>query len=94
MQQGQGNAELNLYKILFRFKALLWESIILLLPPPTYKAYPIAILLHDDCAIYALLPTSLVYAIYHTLLVMAISCKANAEPSPGGVGVAIYIYSV
>jgi len=35
------------------FKALLWESIILLLPPPTCKAYPIATLLHDHCAIYA-----------------------------------------
>jgi len=42
------------YKILFYFKALLWGSIILLLPPPpTCKAYPIAILLHDHCAIYA-----------------------------------------
>jgi len=51
--QGQG----SLYKILFRFKALLGESIILLLPPPTCKAYAIAILLHDHWAIYALLPT-------------------------------------
>ena len=42
---------------MFRFKALLWESIILVSPLPTCKAYPIAILLHDDhWAIYALLP--------------------------------------
>jgi len=51
---------------MFRSKALLWESIILLLPSPTCKAYPIAILLHDHCAICALPPTALLYAIYHT----------------------------
>jgi len=45
--------DLRLYKIVFNFKALLWESVILLLPPPTCKAYPIAMLLHDHCAIYA-----------------------------------------
>ena len=39
--------QLRLYKILFHFKALLWESIILVLPPPTCKAYPTSILLHD-----------------------------------------------
>jgi len=39
----------SLYKISFHFKALLWESIIRLLPPPTCKAYPMAILLHDHC---------------------------------------------
>jgi len=44
---------LSFYKILFHFKAILWESIILLYPPPTRKAYPIAVLLHDHCAIYA-----------------------------------------
>ena len=38
---------LSLYKILFHFKALLWESIILVLPLPICKAYPIAILMHD-----------------------------------------------
>jgi len=37
--------ELSLHKIVFHFKAVLWESIILFLPPPTTcKAYPIAIL--------------------------------------------------
>jgi len=44
---------LSLYTILFHFKVLLWESIIRLLPPPICKAYPIVILLHDHCAIYA-----------------------------------------
>jgi len=57
---------LSLYKILFRFKALLWEPIILVLPPPTCKAYPIAILLNGHCAICDLPPTPLVYAIHHT----------------------------
>jgi len=44
-------------------------------PPPIYKAYPIAILLHDHCAIYAPPPTPSFYAIHHTILVIAISCK-------------------
>jgi len=44
---------LRLYKILCRFKVLLWESILLLLPPTTYKAYQVAILLHAHFAIYA-----------------------------------------
>ena len=67
----------KLHTILFRFKALLWESTILLLPPPTCEAYPVAILLHDHCAIYALPPTLLLYAIHNTILVMAISCKGQ-----------------
>jgi len=70
---------ISLYKIPFRFKALLWESIIIVPPHPTCKAYPIAILLHDHCVIYALLPTPLLYAVNHTLLVMAISCKGKGE---------------
>jgi len=41
----------SLYKKLFHFKALLFESIILL-PPPPCKAYPIAIRLHDHCAMF------------------------------------------
>jgi len=65
------------YKILFRFKALLWESIILVLPPLTCKAYLIAILLHDHCAVYALIQSPLLYGIHHTILVMAISCEGQ-----------------
>jgi len=43
----------SFYKILFHFTALLRESIILVCPPPTCNAYPIAILLHGHCAIDA-----------------------------------------
>jgi len=76
-----GWLRVRLYKILFHFKALVWESFIRLLPPPTCAAYPIAILLHDHCAVYAYAPPAdlpLVYAIRHTILVMAISCKGQA----------------
>jgi len=66
---------LSLYKILLHFKALLWEAIILLLPPYTCKAYPIAILLHDHCATYAPPTDPSFYAIHHTILTVAISCK-------------------
>jgi len=74
--------QVSLYKILFHFKALLWESIILLMPPPTCKTYLIAILLQDHCAIYAPPPTLPFYAMHHTILVMAISCKGQ-EPGTG-----------
>ena len=66
---------LGLYKIVFHFNPLLWESIILLRPPPTCKAYPIALVLCDHCAIYARQTTPPLNAIHHTILVMAISCK-------------------
>jgi len=45
--------QVSLYKILFHFKPLLSESIILLLLPPACKSYPIAVPLHDHCSIYA-----------------------------------------
>ena len=69
---------LSLYKILFYFKALMRESILPVLPS-SCNAYPIAMLLHDLCTIYAPLPTPLVYAIHHTTLVMAISCKGQVS---------------
>jgi len=47
------------------------------IPPPTCIARTIAILLHVHCAIYDALPTPLVYAIHHTILPMAISCKGQ-----------------
>ena len=86
-----GSGGLRLYKILFHFKALLWESTILLVPPSTCKAYPIAILLHEHCATYA--PPHCpppFYAIHHTILVIAISCKGQgwsqlASSSPSGL---------
>ena len=52
-------SQVSLYKILFYFKTLLWESIIHLPSFPTYKAFPIAILLHNHCATYAAPPTPL-----------------------------------
>ena len=52
----------------------------LLLPPPTRISHTIALLLHDYCAIYDPTPTPLVYSIHHTVLVMAISCKAQVNP--------------
>ena len=67
----------RLYKILFCFKALLCESIILLLPPPSCTTYTIVILFHAHCVIYAPPPTLPFYAIHHTILVMAILCKCQ-----------------
>jgi len=51
-------------------------------PPPTWKAYPIAILLHGHCAIYAHSTDPPFYAIHHTILGMAISCKGQAMGQP------------
>jgi len=74
----QAIAEVSLSKIVFYFKASMWESIILVFPPPpTCKAYSIAILLRDHCAIYAPPPTPSLHARHHTILVMAISCKGH-----------------
>jgi len=76
--------QFSLNKILFHLKALLWEgvnhpysSVARLHLRSTCKAYPIAILLHDHCAIYAPPATPLLYAIHHTILVMARSCKGQ-----------------
>jgi len=66
----------KLYKILFHLSALVWESNHPL-PPPSRNAYPVAILLHDFCAIYAPQPTPPLRAIHHTLLVIAILCKGQ-----------------
>ena len=68
---------LNFDKILFHFTALLWESIILLMPPSTCKAYLITILLHDHCATYAPPPpTPTPYNIGD----VAILCRVNPSP--------------
>ena len=70
----------HLYKILFYFEPLWWESIILLCPPPpSCKAYPIAILLHDHCAIYPPHHRPLFNAKHNPISVMAISCKGRSE---------------
>jgi len=50
-------------------------------PSPTCKAYPIAILLHDHCAMYAPPPTHPFYVIHDTILVIEISCKGQRAPS-------------
>ena len=63
----------GIYKVLFYFEAFVHESIILLSPPPTCTARTIAILLHVYCAIYDAPPTTLVYAIHHTILVITTS---------------------
>ena len=69
--------QIRLNKISFYFKALLCESIIRLLPPPTCIALTIAILLHVHCALYDAPPIPLVYAIHHTILGLAMSCKGQ-----------------
>jgi len=66
---------IGLYKIFVHAEAVVHESIILLLPPPTCIAHTYAILLHDLCAIYDPHPTPFVHAIHHTILAVAISCK-------------------
>ena len=57
----------SFYKILFHFKAVLFESTILLRPPPTCNAYPIAIRVHGHCAVYAppTDPPTLCHTTYH-----------------------------
>ena len=61
----------------------------------TCNAYPIIIRSHDNCAMYAP-PLSLpLYAMYHTTLVMAISCKGQVawrrNRSTGAVSIYIYL---
>jgi len=56
----------------------MWESTLLLLPPPTCIARTIAILLHVYCARYDDPPTPPLYAIHYTILVMTISCKGQS----------------
>jgi len=70
---------IGLAKIVFSFEALVRESIIGSLPPPTCDVRTIAMLLHVYCAIYDASPTPLLYVIHHTLLVMAISCKGQVQ---------------
>jgi len=64
------SATLAFTRYCFTSKTLMWKSIILSLPRPICKAYPIAILLHDHCAIYAPPPTPPFYVIHHTISVI------------------------
>jgi len=67
----------------FTSKLYCGSQIILLLPlPPTCKAYPLAILLHDHCAIYVPPPPPALYAIHHTILVITYRVKAKAALPP------------
>ena len=70
---------LGLCKIFVCFKAFVHESIVRIVPPSTVLriAHAIAVLLHDRCAMQDPPPTPLVYAIYHTKLGLAISCKGQ-----------------
>ena len=61
------------------------ESIIRVLPPPTCIARTIAIPLHVYSAVYDAPPTHLLYAIHHTVLPMAISCKGQVRDGSGRV---------
>jgi len=69
----------GLYKILFNFKAFVSEQRQShFYCPPTCNAHTIAILLHDYCASIRSPPTPHLYAVQHTILAMAISCKGQA----------------
>jgi len=70
--------ELGLYKIFVYFKAFMHEIILPFLPLRICIAHTIAILLHDYCALHYPLPTPLLYAVNHTKLELAISCKGQA----------------
>jgi len=81
----------GLYKILFYCEAFVHKSIIRLLPPSTCIARTIAILLHVYSAVYDAPPTPLLYAIHHTVLAMAISCKDQGGELPcGGKHILVY----
>ena len=65
----------SLYKIVVLFEAFAHESVILVLSSPTCIAHNSASLVHDFCTIYDPPRPRLAYAMDHTVLGMAISCK-------------------
>jgi len=69
-------------KIMFHFKALLWESIIVLLPPPTCKAYPPCNAIASPFRNIRPPTDPLLYAIHHTILAMTILCKGQHARPP------------
>jgi len=69
--------KIDLYKILFHFKAFVSRSLSHVYCPPTCNAHTTPILLHIYCTMNAPPPTPLLYAIQHTRLAMAISCKGQ-----------------
>jgi len=63
-------------------KAFVPESVMLMCTSPTCNVHTIAILVHDYCTIHDSPPDPpLVYAIHHTILIMAISCKGQLVPN-------------
>ena len=75
----------SLYKILFRVKALLWESIILLLPPPAPLVKPT--LLQYYCKTIALSSTHLRPPICmpYTIPYCALQYRVKANPTTGSL---------
>jgi len=77
-----------------------YESNILLFPPPTCIGHTVAILLYDYWAVNHTSSTPLSYAINHTRLAITISCKGQAqtrsllslEPAQTRRRVNMYIY--
>ena len=67
----------SLHKILFHFKALLWESIILVLPSPPAKSTLLQCYYTTIAQYTPAHRPPHVYAIHCTILVMAISCKGQ-----------------
>ena len=60
------------------FEAVVHESTIFSVPPPTCIAHTVAILLQYDCAIYASPPTPPPFVCHtHTILMIPISCKGQ-----------------
>ena len=70
---------LSLYKILFHFKASVWESIILVLPPRHLQSLPYCNTIVRLLRNIRHPPTPPFYVIRHTILVMAISCKGQTK---------------
>jgi len=64
-------------RYLLTFNAFVNEPTIISLSPPARKAHTVAIVLRDYCARYTPPPTLRVYAIHHTILVIAISCEGQ-----------------
>jgi len=82
-----GALQVGLYKIFVYFELFVHESNLLSFLAPPCIPHTVAILLHNDCAVYDPPSTSIMYAIQHTILVITISCKGQVA---GLVGVSRY----
>ena len=67
--RGEG---VGIHQIFFTAKLLHTNQSSFYCPHPPALPHTIAILLHDYCAIYDSPPTSVLYAIHHPILVMAL----------------------